>query len=246
MSKTSRSRRTLTTRDMVVLSGCGRQYAYSFRVLQAELGKTNPNVHGFLSRWGTRNQVGRWQEQRLVKVEHLLGQTWVTPSEEGRRRLGLPYPVWPMPLTRLAHVDAVNVVRLWREVTSPASEHVWVSERDLVAERGRDASWHIGDAALIQGASGADQGRGTGADEHWLVEVELTPKARARYVSEVFESLRPTVSGLVYFVPEPLLGRIRSDVTTAQREARHGHDVRLSFRSLPTLDDVERALIGGE
>lgn len=241
VSNSSRSRTTFTTRDMDVLSWLGQQYGSSLEVLRAELGKTNPDVGRSLSRRGARNQVMRWEEQRLVRVEHLLGSTWVTLSPEGLRRLGLTYPPWALPVTRLNHVHAVNVVRLWFETSNDPAKRTWICERDLFAERGRSGTWHIGDAALS-----AEPGAvGTGAGPHWLVEVELTPKARGRYVSEVFESLRPTVEGLVYFVPPAHLERVRTDVSAAQSVASRGSTVRLTFRPLPGLDDVERRLNGG-
>jgi hypothetical protein len=239
---TAPNRSVFTKRDKVVLCWLCHQYACSFEVLPIKLGKTNPDVGRSLSRWGTRNQVRRWELQGLVRTEHLLGQTWVTPTQQGLTRVGLDYPVWPMPVTRLAHVNSVNIVRLWHEITTGDDGQHWVSERELFAERGRHASWHIGDAAVVNAPAGV----GTGSEPHWLVEVELTPKTVGRYVTEVFESLRPTVSGLVYFVPEPHLDRVRSLVTTAQQQARRGGDVSLTFRVLPSLADVVARLEGGE
>ena len=237
-----RSRQVFTERDKIVLCWLGQQHGCSLDVLRAKLGKTNPDVGRAVSRWAARNQVRRWQEQGLVRVEHLLGSTWVTLSPKGLSKLGLDYPNWAMPVTKLAHTHAVSVVRLWHETTRPGSAETWVCERDLLAERSRHGNWHIGDAALV----GDVQAGGTGTSPHWLIEVELHPKARTRYVTEVFERLRPTVTGLIYFVPPALLDRVQSDVAAAQQQARLGKAVRLSFRPLPTLDDVMNAMEGGD
>ncbi|MGB3763657.1 MAG: hypothetical protein WA966_10560 [Ornithinimicrobium sp.] len=166
----------------------------------------------------------------------------MTLSAAGLMKLGLSYPTWRLPVTRLAHVHQVNVVRLWQEASESAASQTWICERDLLVERGRLGQWHIGDAAVTQ----SDVAGPVSNEPHWLVEVELTPKTRSRYVSEVFESLHPSVRGLAYFCPPKLLERIQRDVTTAQGQARRGRDVRLTFRELPSLEDVDAACRDGE
>lgn len=201
----------ITKRDARMLTLIGEQFGITYDQLSPWLGLLSDEPSGPLSTWGVRNQVDRWQAAGLVHCEKLLGRTWVTLTGRGYARADLPYPLWRMPLSRLRHVYAVNDVRL--SLAKRAGQGVWVSERALFVARARD-SWHIGDAALVDGPGSPLE------VPHRLVEVELTPKARLRYSTEVVSQLHRNVVGLDYHVAPPHLQRIAEDLFSVLRE-RH-------------------------
>ena len=177
-----------------------------------------------LSMTGVRQQVDRWRSAGCVYTDVALGHTWVTPTPKGMAVAQLGFPPWKLPVTKLAHTHAVNVVRLWYE-SSPARverQGPWVSERILFSQRGREL-WHVPDGALVDGHGRA-----------WALEVELTSKHRPRYADEVFGRLHRSVVGVVYLVPERLVERVRTDVTVGVATAGR-LDVAVHVRVLPPV-----------
>lgn len=213
----------LTDRDALVLAWLGDQYGARVDVLKVLLARFGGG-EAPLSSSGVRQQVDRWQRAGWVTAAAALGWTWVTPTARGFAEVGLGYPTWKMPATKLAHTQAVNVVRLWYE-SSPVrvAEHgPWVSERRLFAQRGQD-SWHVPD----------------GQTAGWAFEVELTPKYRPRYGEEVFCRLAPGVVGVVYLCPAHLVERVRRATAEGASKAGNGRGpVRLSVRVLPSVVGV--------
>jgi hypothetical protein len=214
----------ITKRDARMLTLLGEQFGMTYDHLSVWLGLLGPEPSGPLSTWGVRNQVDRWQDAGLVHCEKLLGRTWATLTGRGYARADLPYPLWRMPLSRLRHVYAVNDVRL-AHATS-ANQGVWVSERALFVGRGKD-TWHIGDAALVNGTDSPLE------VPHRLVEVELTPKARLRYSTEVISQLHRNVTGLDYLVAPPHWRRVADDLFSVLQERHPNLALDVTVRPLP-------------
>ena len=82
----------------------------------------------------------------------------------------------------LAHVAAVNDVRLHVQARSPESE--WVPERLLARER--RAGEHLADAVVIT------------EERRVAIEVELTVKSRRR-VTEILDELTGRFDAVLYF-----------------------------------------------
>ena len=171
-----------TRRDGQALMWLGEQYGARLDVLGVLLGRLGDGRAEVLSRSAVRNQVERWQRQGLVMTRRMLGETWVTPTRAGLERVELPFPVWGMPVTRLHHCHAINVVRLWWESQTQAQASPWISERRCYAERGKGPTWHIPDGKVVDQRSVERDG----PTQFLAIEVELTHKGRKAYETEVF------------------------------------------------------------
>ena len=201
------------------------QYGMTADHLAVWLARLNPEQKAALSESGVRKQIERWKSAGTVHCEQLLGRTWVTLTSRGQARVGSTYPVWAMPVTRLAHVHAVNAVRL---ALAADVRYRWVSERALLALR-QGGTWHIGDAALLDGD-------GSPLDTpHRLVEVELTPKSRQRYSAEVLSRLSRNVTALDYYVAPHCFERVRDDLSAVIRERHPRLAVEVNVEPLPAL-----------
>lgn len=214
----------VTARDCTVLEFMTEMYGARLDVLAVLLRRAGDGGAAPLSMTGVRQQVDRWRSAGWVRTEVALGHTWVTPTPKGMAVAQLGFPPWKLPVTKLAHTHAVNVVRLWYE-SSPARvdrQGPWVPERVLFSRRGREL-WHVPDGALVDG-----QGRA------WALEVELTSKHRPRYADEVFGRLHGAVVGVVYLVPERLVERVRSDVSAAVATTGRA-DLSVHVRVLPPV-----------
>ncbi len=214
----------ITKRDARMLTLLGEQYGMTYDHLSVWLGLLSPQPSGPLSNWGVRNQVDRWRDAGLVLCVKVLGRTWATLTGRGYAQAGLPYPLWRMPVSRLHHVYAVNDVRL--SYARAANQGVWVSERALFVGRGKD-TWHIGDAALVNGIDSPLE------VPHRLVEVELTPKARLRYSTEVISQLHRNVTGLDYLVAPPHWRRVADDLFSVLEERHPNLGLDVTVRPLP-------------
>ena len=223
-----------TERDSKALSWIGEQFGARLDVLSVLLGRLGGSGEP-LSKWGVRNQIERWKRQELVTTERALGDTWVTLTPKGRDRAGLPgnLSTWRVPVTRVRHCHAVNIVRLWYEGTEKAVVSPWVSERMIYLERGKTYKWHVADGAVLH-PKAADT---PGPTQFEAVEVELTHKGRNHYETEVFGNLRAGVAGIWYFVPdEAFANRLRHDIETVQ--TRRGSNVKYAIRPLPEVPGV--------
>src|SRR5262249_3081688 len=121
---------------------------------------------------------------RLVQTRRLLvGEpAWVVPTTSGLRACGQRFGVWRPRLGMLAHVAAVNDVRLHVAQRSPDSERV--SERLLLLARpGRE---HLPDAVVL-------------SDERRVaIEVELTIKSQRR-TTAILDELSARFDAVLYF-----------------------------------------------
>ncbi len=135
---------------------------------------------------------------------------WVWLTAKGARTSGQGFCAWRMRPGLVAHTAAVNEVRL--HIAARAPEGLWVCERQLARELSR--SQHLPDAMFcIDG-------------QRHAIEVELTPKARARTEAIVSElSARHDV--VVYFCAPPAKRQL-DDL------AQTGAFPNLAVRDLPT------------
>ncbi len=205
-----------TARDLAALRFVGEQYAVRgdvAAVLLTRLSTVGPEAGPQLSRRAVREQLGRWVAAGWAERRRLLGNTWVTPTRAGLRLVGLEYDPWSPVLDRLDHHHAAAVVRLAREPLPGAGG--WVGERELWRRRGK-ASWHLADGALP--APLPDSWQQQGISEAWeLVEVELTQKARPRYLAAL-TTRPPHTAQVTYYVPASLYAALQAQLASVVRE----------------------------
>jgi hypothetical protein len=223
-----------TERDGAALQWLGEQYGARLDVLGVLLGRLGGHDQP-LSKWGVRKQIERWQRQRLVITERALGDTWVTPTRYGLDRAGLPanLPTWKVPVTRVRHCHAVNVLRLWYEGRPAAAVAPWVSERMSYLERGKEHTWHVADG-VVKDPRSADE---TGPPRYIAIEVELEHKGRRRYETEVFGKLRSGIGTVWYFVPDEAFRRRLGDDIDVVRD-RQGFTTPCRIDLLPEVPGV--------
>jgi hypothetical protein len=164
----------LRRRDIDVLAWVAEQYAVRLDQLEPLLG----------CRRTVQRSVARMREANLVETRRLLvGEpAWLLPTATGLRACGASFRVWQPRLALMAHVAAVNEVRLHIGAQAPGS--VWVCERALARERRSDQ--HLPDAlVLLEG-------------QRVAVEVELTVKSRRR-VTGILDELSARFDSAVYF-----------------------------------------------
>jgi hypothetical protein len=217
---------TITARDLAAIRWVGEQFgarADLLAVLLGRLSPAEPRAAGLVGARTVRHHVDRWLRARLVVREHLLGQTWVTPTRRGLSMTGLDFPLWDLPDTQLAHVHAVAVVRLAVEQAGGT----WVCERHLRRELTSPV------AHPFDGAVQTDTGR-------HLVEVELTQKAQRRVTRAVAAS--HGALSLAYFTPPELLAPVGRQVASAEAElrARARQLPPIRVVPLPGLEDLAR------
>ncbi len=107
---------------------------------------------------------------------------WVLPTAAGMAACGSGFGVWRPRLGSLAHVAAVNDVRLHVQGRAPSTE--WVPERVLA--RDRLPGEHLCDGVAIT------EGRRV------AIEVELTVKSRRR-VTVILDELTGRFDAVLYF-----------------------------------------------
>ena len=107
---------------------------------------------------------------------------WVLPTGAGMAACGSGFGVWRPQIGSLAHVAAVNDVRLHVQGRAPSTE--WVPERVLA--RDRLAGEHLCDGLAIT------EGRKV------AIEVELTVKSRRR-VTAILDELTGRYDAVLYF-----------------------------------------------
>ena len=156
-------------------------------------------------------------------TERALGDTWVTPTRHGLDRVGLNLPVWKVPVTRVRHCHAVNIVRLYYEATPAANASPWAERaHDLPGAR-QDHTWHIPDG-VIKDPKHIDT---EGPPRFIAIEIELTHKGRRIYQTEVFGNLRSGISAVSYFVPDQAFAdRLSSDIRAVLEAPGFDHPLR--------------------
>jgi hypothetical protein len=166
---------TLRRRDLEVLGWLGEQYGARADQLEILLG-CGPRT--------LQRVIARLRDAGLVTTRQLLvGEpAWVIPTGAGLRAASQSFGAWHPRLGLLAHVAAVNDVRLHVQARSPESE--WVGERVLARER--QPGEHLPDAVVVT------EGRRV------AIEVELTVKSQRR-VQAILSELTGRFDAVLYF-----------------------------------------------
>jgi DNA-binding transcriptional ArsR family regulator len=196
------SHETLRRRDIEILAWLGEQYAARVDQLETLL-DCGPRT--------VQRVIARLRDAGLVTTRRLLvGEpAWVLPTSAGLRAAGAGFGAWQPRIGLLAHVAAVNDVRLHVRALSPESE--WVPERLLARER--KAGEHLPDGVVLT------EGRRV------AIEVELTVKSQRR-VTTILDELSRRFDAVLYFcAPGP-----HRQLTQLAETGRWG---KLGVRELP-------------
>jgi protein involved in plasmid replication-relaxation len=196
---------TLRRRDLDVLSWLGEQYGARTDQLETLLGCGPRTV---------QRVIGRLRDAGLVATRRLLGgePAWAIPTSTGLRVAGQSFAAWQPRVGLLAHVAAVNDVRLHIEARSLESE--WVPERLLARER--QPGEHLPDGLVIT------DGRRV------AIEVELTVKSQRR-VTAILDELTGRFDTVLYFCAPGPHRQLTQLAETGRRPA-------LGVRELPRHD----------
>jgi hypothetical protein len=179
---TSRSRtagraghEVLRRRDLEVVGWLAEQYGARVDQLEVLLGCGPRTV---------QRTVARLRAAGFVRTQRVLVDepAWVLPTGAGMAACSSGFGVWRPRLGSLAHVAAVNDVRLHVQGRAPSTE--WVPE--CVLARDRLAGEHLCDGVAIT------DGR------HVAIEVELTVKSRRR-VTAILDELTGRFDAALYF-----------------------------------------------
>ncbi len=168
-------RAVLRRRDLEVLGWLAEQYGA--RVDQLEvLMECGPRT--------VQRTVARLRAAGLVRTEKVLvGEpVWVLPTGAGMAACNSGFAAWHPRVGLLAHVAAVNDVRLHVQGRAPSTQ--WIPERVLA--RDRQSSEHLPDGVAIT------DGRRV------AIEVELTVKSRQR-VTAILDELAGRFDAVLYF-----------------------------------------------
>jgi DNA-binding transcriptional ArsR family regulator len=177
--RSSASRRggheVLRRRDLEVLGWLAEQYGARVDHLEVLVGAGPRTV---------QRTVARLRAAGLVTTRRVLVDepAWVLPTGAGMTACCSGFGVWRPRLGSLAHVAAVNDVRLHVQGRAPSTE--WVPERVLA--RDRLPGEHLCDGVAIT------DGR------HVAIEVELTVKSRRR-VTAIIDELTVRFDAVLYF-----------------------------------------------
>lgn len=165
----------LGPRDIEILRWLAEQYAGRIDHIQGLLGCGERQAQRVIARLRAHN---------LVHYELLATREprWVIPATAGLRLSLTGFRLWSPNLTLLAHCAAVNDVRLHIEGRSP--DAVWTSERQLARKHGTKG--HLPDGVVaVDGKRVA-------------IEVELTPKSKAR-TTKIISELCAGYDTVLYF-----------------------------------------------
>lgn len=193
-------------RDLLVLKWLGEQYAGRIDHLETLTRRRSAT---------TRLLVSRLRGAGLVRTRQILvGEpTWVIPTRAGLNACGLTFCALSTNAMYLAHVAAMNDVRLHVQGSSPETR--WVSERQLNSVRERRR--YVPDGLAIREAHAT------------AIEVELSTKP----LHKVYAKLNTFENGfdaVVYFcAPKP-----HRQLTAIQATGRWP---RLDVRELPNREE---------
>jgi DNA-binding transcriptional ArsR family regulator len=198
-----RATTTLQARDLEVLRWSCEQYAARADHVQALIDARPRTV---------QRVMARLREAGLIEAKRLLvgDPQWAIPTSRGLRTAGQGFALWRPRIGLLAHVAAVNDVRLHIAERSP--ESAWVPERLLAKERAPRE--HLPDALVI-----------TREDRRVAIEVELTVKSKRR-VRALLDELSAGYDTVLYFCA-PMAHRQLSGM------AESGRWPKLTVRVLP-------------
>jgi hypothetical protein len=174
-----------SARDLELLRLVGEQYAVSLPQLARLMGRSGHAARWLRSRW----QRAGWARGAAMLVGEPVF-VWLT--SRGLRAAGLEFKPWRPNPGALAHIAAVNEVRLYVAERHP--DAVWVCERELARELRHEPGGfgaHRPDAVVLL------------HDRELAVEVELTLKRRAR-AERIIRELVARYGAVCYFAaPAP-------------------------------------------
>jgi hypothetical protein len=193
-----------SARDLELLRFVGEQYAVTLPQLARLMGRSDHAARWLRARW----QRAGWAQGRAL----LVGEpVFVWFTSRGLRAAGLEFKAWRPNPGALAHIAAVNEVRLYVAERHP--DAVWVSERELARELKHELGGfgaHRPDAmVLIDGRELA-------------VEVELTLKRRAR-AERIMRELVARYGAACYFAaptPARMLESLAAQLGDARVQVR--------------------------
>lgn len=166
-----------TGRDIELLRFAGEQYAVTLPQLARLMGRSVHAARWLRDRW---ERAGWARGAAIVVGQPVL----VWPTRAGMRLAGLEFRAWRPNPGAVAHIAAVNEVRM--HVAARRPQAVWVSERELVRDR-VSSDVHVSDAVAV-------------VDEREAaVEVELTQKSRVR-AEAIMRELVARYDAVWYFV----------------------------------------------
>jgi len=197
----------LASRDQLVLRWLGEQYAARVDHLQVLLGK------GFQTAYKT---ASRLRDDGLIQTRTILvGEPmWVIPTLAGLSACGLTYSALLPKWTRLAHLAAINDVRL--HIQGRSAETRWVSERRLLSEGSFKEMGHVPDGLAIY------EGRRV------AIEVEISLKT-THWVTAKLDAHERRYDVTVYFCAQ------KKPFRQLTRLAESGRWPNLEVRELPDL-----------
>ncbi len=192
--RSDKGRTVISPRDLKVLNWVAEQYTATLDQVRLLLGRDpgkGSRAEGNLSESAARQVIARWRRLGYAEQQKLLTNSppWIWLTREGLQQLGVSYQFYVPRLGALAHLHAINVVRLYLELQR--SESNWKSERTLRTQQqfhvqGTIAP-HLPDAELWTP-------RGT-----FAIEVEMTMKEHARLLN-IIQELASNYSAVLYFV----------------------------------------------
>jgi hypothetical protein len=170
----------LRSSDIPLLAWLAEQYAAPATQLETLLHRGPRTV---------QRTIARLRHAGLVQTARMLvgDPAWVIPTTAGIRAAGYAFPAWRPRVGLLAHVAAVNDVRLHVKRQSPESE--WISERLLALERTQGQ--HLPDGLAVTDG------------QRVAIEVELTVKSMKR-TRAILDELSGSFDAVAYFcAPAP-------------------------------------------
>ena len=174
------AREPLRARDLELLRWLGEQYGARVDQIEVLLGCGPRTVERSLARL---RAAGLIDTRRLLVGE----PSWAISTSAGLRTAGQGFGLWRPRVALLAHVAAVNDLRLHIGRRSPESE--WVCERARARER--QPGEHLPDAVVIT------------EERRVAIEVELSVKSQRR-VRSILDELSSRFEAILYFcAPAP-------------------------------------------
>jgi len=165
----------LRRRDIEVLAWIAEQYGARVDQLEVLTGAGPRTV---------QRTLARLRAAGLVRTERVLvGEpAWVLPTAAGMTACNSGFGPWRPRLSLIAHVAAVNDVRLHIQGRAPSTE--WIPERVLA--RDHQAGEHLPDGVAITDG------------KRVAIEVELTLKSRRR-INAILDELNLRFDAALYF-----------------------------------------------
>jgi hypothetical protein len=177
-----------TQRDLTILAWIGDMYALRIDHLQVLAARESEQTdNSQLTLRAVQYLVDRWRRAGWVETRKLLvGEPgWVWLTSEGARMADVAFPARMPSVARLAHIHAVNQVRMYVEEAASGAE--WESDRRINADRKELGKRHLVDGLVhLSGDTAA-------------IEVEITAKNKRRLRSILME-LTQDYESVWYFV----------------------------------------------